>query len=80
MTPDLRPLPGRARAIRACAQVRGAPELAIIEPALNKRDNVPELVERFGPVEARWPAGPERAIMGAACNYVVTSVFAWRSQ
>jgi dolichol-phosphate mannosyltransferase len=43
-------VPGRAGftpAIRASAELRGAPELTIVVPTLNERDNVPKLIERI---------------------------------
>src|SRR6202158_5163929 len=37
-------------AIRTSAEIRAAPELTIVVPTLNERDNVPNLVERIGAV------------------------------
>ncbi len=40
--------PAGRPAIRAAAEFRAAPELTIVVPTLNERDNVPDLVERIG--------------------------------
>ena len=42
------PRPLSLDAIRAAAEFRAAPELTIVVPTLNERDNVPDLVERIG--------------------------------
>src|ERR1700674_333391 len=49
MTGGMRLRAGEApAAIRASAEIRAAPELTIVVPTLNERDNVPNLAERIG--------------------------------
>ena len=49
MTGSVRLRAGQAPpAIRASAAIRAAPELTVVVPTLNERENVPKLVERIG--------------------------------